>query len=133
MLLFHFYVYCTSDYSLIWIYILRKHSTQRLLFLYFSHHFLHTFTQLVEHHRGTIEPPSFKTLAQPPSYFRGGIWSCPLIGTSFTHSYECYYLSINFASFYITWVNFPRSSIHSLSFTQKQRTHFLSRREHQPT
>jgi hypothetical protein len=57
-------------------------------------------------------------LAQPPSYLRGSIWSCPLIDTSFTHSCECYYLRIIFAWFYITWVNFPRSSIHSLLYTE---------------
>jgi hypothetical protein len=30
---------------------------QRLLFIYFSHHHSHTFTQLVGHHRGPTEPP----------------------------------------------------------------------------
>jgi hypothetical protein len=48
---------------------------QRLLFLYYSHHHLHTFTQLVRHHRGPTESPSFTMLAKPPSYLRGSVWS----------------------------------------------------------
>ena len=130
---FFIYVWCTSDYKLTLRYILCRQLQQRLLFLYFSHHFVHTSTQLVWHHRGTTEPPSFTMLAQPPSYIRGSILSYPLISTSFTHSYECYHLRISFTWFYLTWIHFPRSYIHSLSFTRKRGTHFLSRREHQPT
>ena len=130
---FFFYVWCTSDYSLIWIYILCKHSTQRLLFLYYSHHSLHTFTQLVGHHRGPTKSPSFTMLAKPPSYIRGSVWSFPLIGTTFTHSCECYCFRISFPWFHITWVHFPSPTIHSLYFTRKRGTNFLSRGKYQPT
>ena len=131
---FFIYVWCTSNYSLTLIYILWRSSQQKALVSIFSLTTCCThFTQLVWHHRGTTEPPSFSTFTQYSSYLRGSIWLYPLIGTSFTHSCECYCHRISFAWFYITWVNFPRSSIHSLSFTRKWGTYLLSRREHQPT
>ena len=131
---FFIYVWCTSDYSLTLIYILCKTVTVKTLGSILPSPFVaHIFTQLVWHHRGTTEPPSFTTLAQPPSYIRGSIWSYSFISTSFTHSYEFHYLRISFAWFYLTWVQFPRSHSHSLSFARKRGTHFLSRREHQPT
>ena len=131
---FFMYVWCTSDYSLTLIYILCKSLQQKaLVSIFFSHHLLHTFTQLARHHRGTTEPPSFSTLAQTSSYLRGSIWLYPFIGTSFTHSCECYCHRISFAWFFITWVNIPRSPIHPLSSSRKRGTPFLSRREHQPT
>ena len=116
------YIYCENHYS------------KRLLFLYFSLTTYCThFTQLARHHRGTTEPPSFTTLTQTSSYLRRSTSSYPLIDTSFTHSCECYCHSINFDWFYITWVNFPRTSINSLSSSRKRGTHLLSGSEHQPT
>jgi hypothetical protein len=71
-------------------------------------------------------------LAQPPSYIRGSIWSYPLIGTSFTHSCECYYLRISFCLVLHYLGQLPKV-IHSLALLYTEAGDPLPLKEGAPT